>query len=116
MSGNERQSLSFDAEPEDEAAIAQPAKEKIDPSSFAPKAQAATSTIPRDDLRDVAKEVGFESRQVSTKRRRRKRSDRTAQFNIKLRPEIVDEFWRIAEQYNDDGQETLQALISKYQD
>ena len=93
MAGKERASLGFGDELDD-----------IDPSAWAkPK--------PRDDkpsseaTKEAAEATGFRSREpvrsapiVATPRQqRRRRTGRTAQLNLKLKPETIEAFIRVAD-------------------
>jgi hypothetical protein len=51
-------------------------------------------------LREMAKEQGFVSRQAGIRRRRRRRSGRNEQINIKTTPEYADRFYAIAETHD----------------
>lgn len=93
MAGKERASLGFGDELDD-----------IDPSAWAkPK--------PRDDkptpevTRQAAEATGFRSREpakigqtpVTPRQQRRRRTGRTAQLNLKLKPETIEAFTRVAD-------------------
>jgi len=93
MAGKERASLGFGEELDD-----------IDPSAWAkPK--------PRDDkpapevTRQAAEATGFRSREpsriepapVTPRQQRRRRTGRTAQLNLKLKPETIEAFTRVAD-------------------
>jgi hypothetical protein len=104
MSARDRAPLGLDDDEED-----------LDLSQFAPKQRPATSpetpqaTPPnapqnappaRGALREMAKEQGFVSRQAGIRRRRRRRSGRNEQINIKTTPEYADRFYAIAETHD----------------
>ena len=93
MAGKERASLGFGDELDD-----------IDPSAWAkPK--------PRDDkptaeaTRQAAEATGFRSREpvksepimATPRQQRRRRTGRTAQLNLKLKPETIETFIRVAD-------------------
>lgn len=93
MAGKERASLGFGDELDD-----------IDPSAWVkPK--------PRDDkpapemTRQAAEATGFRSREptkmeqapVTPRQQRRRRTGRTAQLNLKLKPETIEAFTRVAD-------------------
>ena len=93
MAGKERASLGFGDELDD-----------IDPSAWAkPK--------PRDDkptaeaTRQAAEATGFRSREpvrgepilTTPRQQRRRRTGRTAQLNLKLKPETIETFIRVAD-------------------
>lgn len=93
MGGKERASLGFGDELDD-----------IDPSAWAkPK--------PRDDkptpevTRQAAEATGFRSREpaktelapLTPRQQRRRRTGRTAQLNLKLKPETIEAFTRVAD-------------------
>ena len=92
MTSQERAPLGLDDDEED-----------LDLSQFTPKRTPGTSPgapAGKAELRDVAKEQGFISRQTGIRRRRRRRTGRNEQINIKTTPEYADRFYAIAEQHD----------------
>lgn len=72
-------------------------------SDFKPK-QAPDPTAPRpEEIRSVAERAAFRSREPQPQsiaqypRRRRPKSGRTAQFNCKVSPQILEKFYSLAE-------------------
>ena len=92
MSSQERAPLGLDDDEED-----------LDLSQFAPKPGAAKpqdTAAAKTELRDLAKDQGFVSRQAGIRRRRRRRTGRNEQINIKTTPDYADRFYAIAEKYD----------------
>lgn len=103
---NNRPSLGFD---DDEEIIVPPAPEKKDPvdlSGFQPK------TVVRPDkqkVEEAARKAQFKSREAKApvavalpvptpvKATRRRRTGRSAQLNLKCRPETIEQFYAIAD-------------------
>ena len=93
MKGKERASLGFGDELDD-----------IDPSAWAktkPRDQKPTAEV----TRQAAEATGFRSREpvrnepalATPRQQRRRRTGRTAQLNLKLKPETIDVFTRVAD-------------------
>jgi hypothetical protein len=92
MTSQERAPLGLDDDEED-----------LDLSQFAPKhnpGKPPGAPADKAELRDVAKEQGFVSRQAGIRRRRRRRTGRNEQINIKTTPDYADRFYAIAEKYD----------------
>jgi hypothetical protein len=92
MTSRERAPLGLDDDEED-----------VDLSQFTPKQGAAKpkgTTAAKTGLRDLAKEQGFVSRQAGIRRRRRRRTGRNEQINIKTTADYADRFYAIAEKYD----------------
>ena len=92
MTSQERAPLGLDDDEED-----------LDLSQFTPKRNAGKppgQPAGKAELRDVAKEQGFVSRQTGIRRRRRRRTGRNEQINIKTTPDYADRFYAIAEKYD----------------
>lgn len=93
MASKERASLGFGDELDD-----------IDPSAWAkpkPREDKPTAEV----TRQAAEATGFRSREpakteqppVTPRQQRRRRTGRTAQLNLKLKPETIDAFTRVAD-------------------
>ena len=93
MAGKERASLGFGDELDD-----------IDPSAWAkpkPRDEKPTAEV----TRQAAEATGFRSREpmrieqvaVPPRPQRRRRTGRSAQLNLKLKPETIDAFTRVAD-------------------
>lgn len=72
---------------------------EFDVSGFAP--QKPKPSAPPEKVRQVAEGASFKSREPAEKKTakrelRRYRTGRNAQFNIKADPEVLEEFYRIA--------------------
>ena len=92
MTSQDRASLGLDDDDED-----------LDLSQFAPKQGPASpqeTTVGKAELRDLAKEQGFVSRQAGIRRRRRRRTGRNEQINIKTTADYADRFYAIAEKHD----------------
>lgn len=93
MSGKERASLGFGSELDD-----------IDPAAWAkPKPREDKPTA--EATKQAAEATGFRSREpvrseptmATPRQQRRRRTGRTAQLNLKLKPETIDAFIRVAD-------------------
>ena len=93
MAGKERASLGFGDELDD-----------IDPTAWAkPKSRDDKPTA--EVTKQAAEATGFRSREpvkieqaaVTPRQQRRRRTGRTAQLNLKLKPETIDVFTRVAD-------------------
>ena len=95
MTSRDRAPLGLDDEEED-----------LDLSQFTPKSakpQAATAGkagAGKAGLRDLAKDEGFISRQAGIRRRRRRRTGRNEQINIKTTADYADRFYALAEKHD----------------
>jgi hypothetical protein len=93
MAGKERASLGFGDELDD-----------IDPSAWAKPKPRNDKPAP-EATRQAAEATGFRSREpvrneqapVTPRQQRRRRTGRTAQLNLKLKPETIEAFFRIAD-------------------
>lgn len=79
----------------------------LDLSQFAPKGPSSSpktkterTTPGKAELRELANEEGFVSRQAGVRRRRRRRSGRNEQINIKTTAAYADRFYSLAEKYD----------------
>src|SRR5512134_3083285 len=89
MTSRDRAPLGLDEEEED-----------LDLSQFTPKpAKPQTPTTGKSGLRELAKDEGLVSRQAGIRRRRR-RSGRNEQINIKTTADYADRFYAIAERHD----------------
>lgn len=83
---NERASI-FDTSPD------------FDVSSFVP--QKPKTTAPPEEVRQVSESASFKSREPEPKRRarepRRYRTGRNTQFSIKADPDVIEQFYAIAD-------------------
>jgi len=79
---------------------------------FSPKPR----TAPKTDTEQAAEAAGFRSREArarqDTRRTRGRRTGRNVQFNLKLRPETIEEFSRIAEGNGWGLGETLERAVA----
>ncbi len=92
MTSQERARLGLDDDDED-----------LDLSQFAPKEAPAKPRGPamaKAGLRALAEDEGFVSRQAGIRRRRRRRSGRNEQINIKTTAEFADRFYALAEKHD----------------
>jgi hypothetical protein len=93
MAGTERASLGFGDELDD-----------IDPSAWAKPKPRQDKPAP-EVTRQAAEATGFRSRKpvraeqppVMLRQQRRRRTGRTAQLNLKLKPETIETFTRVAD-------------------
>lgn len=106
--GNERASLGFGDE-----------LESFDPAEWTPKKNLANERPKAEEARAAASAAGFSSREpmkpVPVATQRRRRTGRSAQFNVKAKPETIEAFCAIA-----DGQgwglgETLEYAVALLQ-
>lgn len=107
MSGNERPRAPLFSDP----TSAEPPKKSLNLARFAPKPAAA---VDAEVVEAISAETGFTTKHAKTahkppkKRdgRTLKKSPRTTQFNVRLRPEMAEKFWAGAEkeglEYADD--------------
>ena len=90
MTSQDRASLGLDDNEED-----------LDLSQFTPKpAKSRATAAGKAGLRDLARDEGFVSRQAGIRRRRRRRTGRNEQINIKTTADYADRFYAIAEKYD----------------
>jgi len=87
----------------------------LDTSDFSARDKPKPAPKP-EEVRAVAEEVGFQPLEAkepvaAPSRRRRAKSRRTAQFNIKLTPETLEKFWVFAEEHEGDGEKAMSALL-----
>jgi hypothetical protein len=76
-------------------------EEDLDLSQFTPKpAKPQATSAGKAGLRDLAKDEGFVSRQAGIRRRRRRRSGRNEQINIKTTADYADRFYALAEKHD----------------
>ena len=76
-------------------------EEDLDLSQFTPKpAKPRTTPAGKAGLRDLARDEGFVSRQAGIRRRRRRRSGRNEQINIKTTADYADRFYALAEKHD----------------
>jgi hypothetical protein len=76
-------------------------EEDLDLSQFTPKpAKPQAATTGKAGLRDLGKDEGFVSRQAGIRRRRRRRSGRNEQINIKTTADYADRFYALAEKHD----------------
>lgn len=74
--------------------------------------------VPADELRSVSEGNGFTSSKPASAQvarsggRRRPKSRRTVQLNLRLTPETYEAFWAAAEAYESDGEETIKAFLA----
>jgi len=93
MAAKERTSLGFGDELDD-----------IDPSAWAKPKHRNDKPVP-EVTRQAAEATGFRSREpakieptpVTARQQRRRRTGRTAQLNLKLKPETIEAFTRVAD-------------------
>lgn len=81
---------------------------------FAPKSKNTLKT----DTEQAAAAAGFKSREAKVPdglRRRRRRTGRNAQFNLKVKPETIKEFSRIADENGWGLGETLERAVTLLQ-
>ena len=76
-------------------------EEDLDLSQFTPKpAKPQATPAGKAALRELAKDEGFVSRQAGIRRRRRRRTGRNEQINIKTTADYADRFYALAEKYD----------------
>jgi len=82
---------------------------------FSPKPR----TAPKADTEQAAESAGFKSREARAhqgpRRVRGRRTGRNAQFNLKVRPETIEEFGRIADDNGWGLGETLERAVTLLQ-
>lgn len=95
---------------------------ELDVSDFAPKSGPDKSAPPQEQVRAVAVEANFRSREapealLNTTRRkpRRHRTGRNIQFNVKASQETVDTFYAISERQGWVLGETLEHALEALQ-
>jgi hypothetical protein len=93
----------------------------FDVSGFAPKPERPATGTPPEAVRAVAEAAQFRSREPepavakkkpAPKAHRRHRTGRNIQINIKLRPETLDAFYRIADSQKWVLGETLERAVA----
>ncbi len=80
----------------------------FDVSAFMPKTTPKKDSAPDDALRAVAEQAAFTSREPAPPKQRQKkireprqhRTGRNVQFNLKVRAEALDAFYKIADEQN----------------
>ena len=85
----------------------------LDVSDFTP--HRPTGAVPMDTVRDVAETEGFRNR-GGIRRHWSRRTGRTAQLNVKLRPETRDEIYAIADANRWGVGETIERLLEVFHD
>ena len=101
-----RADLGFGAALDDLGSFSEPAARKTHPKA------------PKSETQKIAEAAGFRSREappvtgVVQKKVRRRRTGRNAQFNIKARPETIEEYCQIADQNGWGLGETLEQAVA----
>lgn len=86
-----------------------------DLEEFAPRPKPS----PKADAEQAARAAGFRSREAGARpgaqRTRRRRTGRNAQFNLKVKPETIEEFTKIADDNGWGLGETLERAVALLQ-
>lgn len=82
-----------------------------DLEEFAPRPKPSSKV----DTEQAARAAGFRSREAGARQARRRRTGRNAQFNLKVKPETIDEFTRIADDNGWGLGETLERAVALLQ-